>query len=273
MLGRRGDGLHDLDSLVVFAEIGDVIEARGGKTQGLTIDGRFAGGLDPADPGNLVTRAAGAFVAAAGRERAEPAFRLVKNLPVASGLGGGSADAAATLRLLNRLSGAALPAPQMQAVAERLGADVPMCLVSSPLHAGGAGESLRPLSGVPALPMVLVYPGVGVSTRAAFEALEPPYSRPLPSIPDRFDGPAAVAAWLTQTGNDLEPAARRIAPAIDEALEALRATDGCLLARMSGSGSTCFAIHADAETARDAAATIASRRGDWWVEATATRPG
>ncbi|WP_029075714.1 4-(cytidine 5'-diphospho)-2-C-methyl-D-erythritol kinase [Kaistia adipata] len=268
--GRRADGYHTLDSLVVFAAIGDTVEAvpaPGAASPSLSITGPFAAGLD-AEPDNLVLRAAEAY-AARGGAIAGFDLRLDKRLPVASGIGGGSADAAATLRLLARIAPLPRPAADPCAtIAPRLGADVPMCLRSTPLRARGIGEQLQPVTGLPWLPMVLVNPRVAVSTPAVFKALVRRDNPGLADMPVAFADAAALARWLETTRNDLEAPATALIPAIAEARAGLAAAPGCLLARMSGSGATVFGLFPDdASAARAATALVAAHPG-WWVAAT-----
>jgi 4-diphosphocytidyl-2-C-methyl-D-erythritol kinase len=251
--GRRDDGYHLLDSLVVFAPgAADRIIARPGPLS-LSIDGPFGAGLQ-ADGDNLVLRAAGLMGQGA-------ALHLHKALPLASGIGGGSADAAATLRAVARLTG--MPLPPAQDVL-RLGADVPVCLAGRPARMRGIGEVLDPVGAVP-VHMVLVNPGVAVPTPAVFRALASRANPPLPHIP-AFADAGAVLDWLTHTRNDLEPAAITVAPAIADVLTALRGA-GAALARMSGSGATCFGLWPDAEGAGRGAAMLARRHPGWWVQA------
>ena len=250
--GRRPDGLHMLDSLVVFADIGDVIEAEPARGLSLSIDGPFSMGLG-ASPDNLVLRAAEHVGGGA-------ALRLTKVLPVASGIGGGSADAAATVRALARLHGRALPDPVSLKV---LGADVPVCLASRPARMRGIGEELSPVPVLPEAWLVLVNPGVSVSTPLVFRALERPMNDRM-TMPDGFGDFTGFCAWLGTQRNDLEAAARTVAPAIDEVLGALRDAP---LARMSGSGATCFALYPDEGGALSAADRLRTDRPDWWVAA------
>ncbi|WP_411956759.1 4-(cytidine 5'-diphospho)-2-C-methyl-D-erythritol kinase [Paracoccus homiensis] len=247
--GRRDDGYHLLDSLICFADHGDRIALSPGGPS-LMIDGPFSAGLD-AGGDNLCLRAA----ALTG---ADAAIRLTKNLPVASGIGGGSADAAAVLRGLARL-GHPLPDDT-----HRLGADVPVCLRSAPARMSGIGEVVVPLPALPTLDLVLVNPGVAVSTPQVFAALDRRDNPPLPPIPDFADATALIA-WLRQTRNDLQAPACRIAPVIGQVLQALN-HHGAGLARMSGSGATCFGIF-DGAAAALAAASDLARRG-WWAVAT-----
>lgn len=248
--GQRADGYHLLDSLVVFAAAGDAVQLDPGPLS-LRIDGQFGAGLSFDD--NLC-------LDAARMAGANAAITLTKNLPVASGIGGGSADAAAVLRGLARM-GAALPDRP-----ERLGADVPVCLASRPLRMRGVGEVLDPVPDMPDLHLVLVNPGVGISTPQIFKALVQKDNPPLPPLPDRFDL-AGLVDYLKTCRNDLQAPAEALCPAVTDVLAALRA-EGALLARMSGSGATCFGIFADAAAAGLAAYRIGTGPGDWWITAT-----
>jgi len=258
VVGRRADGYHLLDSLAVFASVGDRLEARPAGAIGLELTGA-ARGL-PAGGENLVLRAARALAGVAGVS-AGAALRLEKVLPVASGLGGGSADAAAALRVLMRLWGVVLPARQLADIALALGADVPVCLDSRPARMGGVGEVLAPAPALPELGLVLVNPGVPVATAAVFAARAGGFSAPA-ALPAGWTSAAALAGDLARLSNDLEAPAIALAPPIGVVLAALRALPGCLLARMSGSGATCFGLFAGAAMA-SAAATILARPG-WW---------
>ena len=255
--GRRADGYHLLDSLVVFAGIGDRITAEAG-SDGLRVTGPRGAGV-PEGPENLVLRAAALFdppVAAA--------LTLDKHLPAASGIGGGSADAAATLAALAQLSGRPLPPA---AAVLRLGADVPVCLAGRPARMRGIGGDLSPVPALPSGWLVLANPGVAVPTPEVFRRLErrdhPPMPDPLPHSRDTAD----LAAWLAAQRNDLEAPARSIAPVIGAVLARLAATRGCALARMSGSGATCFGLYADEAEARSAADAIAAEQPGWWLAA------
>ena len=249
--GRRADGYHLLDSFVGFLDVGDVVTAALAPDYALRVEGPFSEGV-PDGPENLVLRAA----QAAGR----PArFVLEKHLPMAAGLGGGSSDAAAALRALERL-GVPLPADTLA-----LGADVPACLLARPLRMRGIGERITPLPPLPPIHLVLANPGVAVATPLVFGALASTAGAPLPAlIPDFADG-EALAHWLCAQRNDLQPAALRLAPAIGEVLAALAAAPGCRFARMSGSGATCFGLFPDRETAAQAARRLAAKRPRWWV--------
>ena len=253
--GQRVDGYHLLDSLVVFADVGDVIEVRAAPDLSLRVIGPQAQGL-PVGEDNLVLRAARAFVGAAGAE-----ITLTKNLPVASGIGGGSADAAATLRALARLW--AMPLPDADSVL-RLGADVPACLAGQPLRMQGIGERLQPLPDLPAAHLVLINPGVAVATPDVFKALPAKNNPALPDMPG-FASAVEMAQWLAAQRNDLEGPALQLAPVIGAVKQALTTAPGCLLARMSGSGATCFGLFADPAQAHSACAAISAAQPDWWV--------
>lgn len=256
--GRRGDGYHLLDSLVAFAGIGDRVEAEPAAGLSLAIDGPFARELG-AGPDNLVLRAA-LLLRDGGGDGA--ALRLTKSLPVASGIGGGSADAAATLRLLARLWDRPLPPPPVLA---GLGADVPACVRGRACRMRGIGEALEPVA-LPPFWLVLVNPGVPVATPTVFAALarrdNPPMQEPV-----AFADADALAGWLACQRNDLEAAATAIAPEIGGVLAALAATPGCRLARMSGSGATCFGFFVDAGPALAAAQILRLGQPAWWVAA------
>jgi 4-diphosphocytidyl-2-C-methyl-D-erythritol kinase len=255
--GRRDDGYHLLDSLVVFAGVGDRITAEAGGA-GLRVTGPQGAGV-PEGPENLVARAAALFdpPVAAG-------LTLDKHLPTASGIGGGSADAAATLTALAELDGR--PLPPAEAVL-RLGADVPVCLAGRPARMRGIGGDLSPVPALPAGWLVLANPGVAVPTPEVFRRLErrdnPPMPDPLPHWRDAAD----LAAWLGTQRNDLEAPARAIAPVIGTVLDRLLATEGCAMARMSGSGATCFGLYAEEAAARHAAAAVAAENAGWWLAA------
>jgi len=265
VVGRRPDGYHLLDSLVVFADVGDRLTAVPATELTLAIDGPFADGLgDGSD--NLVMRAGLALRAALGGDTPGAALRLTKNLPVAAGLGGGSADAAAALRLLSRLWDRQLPPGRLEALALSLGADLPVCLAGGPRLVGGIGEDVVPPPALPPAWLVLANPRLPVATAAVFRERQGPFSaagRWREVLPDA----AALAAALAERGNDLAAPARRLAPVIGEVLDELAALPGCLIARVSGSGATCFGLFADAAAATRAAERLAGRRPPWWVAA------
>lgn len=261
--GRRKNGFHELESLVIFADRGDLITVRPAARLGLSLSGPAAAGLRE-DKDNLVMRAARALAAHAGIA-AGAEIHLEKNLPIASGIGGGSADAAAALRALMRLWDLQLPPRALQEIALSLGADVPACLISQPLMMGGIGEQLQPVAQFPALDLVLANPGAALSTPAVFRALD--WQRPGPDRPP-LPCPctaAAAADWLENTGNDLQAPAAGLAPQITQTLVALQRQPGCTLARMSGSGATCFGIFTGPDKADEAAEQLSQHNPSWWV--------
>ncbi len=267
--GRRADGYHLLETLVVFAADGDRIGVSPASEDRFEITGPFAAGL-PADASNLVARARDLMRRRCDGAAAPVAITLEKNLPVASGLGGGSSDAAATMRALGCAWQHEEAPSTLGDAALALGADLPMCLAARPLVARGIGEAVTPVDGFPALEIVLVNPGVPVSTREIFARMESRANPPLPE-PGPLRDAADVAAYLAATRNDLEPAARALAPQIGEAAADLSA-QGALAARMTGSGATCFGIFADRRAARRAAERIQARHPGWFVLATRTLP-
>ncbi|MDB5372726.1 MAG: 4-diphosphocytidyl-2-C-methyl-D-erythritol kinase [Belnapia sp.] len=260
--GRRADGYHLLDSLAVFGPAADRLSAALAPELSLALAGPFAAGLAAGlspGPDNLVLRAARALAAEAGIP-AGAALRLEKHLPIASGIGGGSADAAAALRLLDRLWGLGWPMARLAAIGAALGADIPVCLAARPQRMQGVGEVLLPAPALPECGMLLVNPGVALSTPAVFRA-RPPGFTPAASLPDGWTDPAAMAADLGLLRNDLEAPAIALCPPVADVLAALRRLPGCLLARMSGSGATCFGLFADAAAAAAAARALP---GEWW---------
>ncbi len=267
--GRRDDGFHLLQSLVVFANFGDVISASPAKDISLNISGPFGEHLAGAD--NLAVKAAHAL---RGELKAGngAALHLQKNIPPSSGLGGGSADAAATLRILQALWGRNAAPEKMAALALALGADVPVCLLQRPAIMRGIGEKLEPLLAFPALHMVLVNPGVHVATPDVFKALEwqADEARKVPAPPLKFKNLQSVLEWLLRTGNDLQAPATAIAPKISETLAALGTLKGCRIARMSGSGATCFGLFDTASQARSAAIELRASNPDWWTRVAET---
>lgn len=261
---RRPDGYHELDSLVAFTDLGDALSFEHTDTLSLELAGPFAPAL-PAGADNLVLRAARALAAVAGRP-ASARIRLEKRLPVAAGVGGGSADAAATLRGLQRLWGTALGAAEIAELALTLGADVPVCLLGQPVRMGGIGELLQPLAGLPTLHLVLVNPGLPLATAAVFKALRAEtFGQRACVVPE-----APTLAWLQACRNDLEPPARTLLPVIGDILTALAAEPGCRVARMSGSGPTCFGAFATPAAAAAARQRMATQHPRWWVAACRT---
>ena len=265
VLGRRADGYHLLDSLVVFADVGDVVTARPAPALTLEIAGPFAGALQDDLAENLVWRAATALAERAGIEP-KAALALEKNLPVASGIGGGSSDAAAALKALGELWQLDLGERRFQGLAESLGADVPVCLFGEPAWIGGIGEAVAPAPALPPCSVVLTNPGLSVATPAVFKARTGSFSEPA-----RFEAApadaAALARLLETRRNDLTAPALSLAPEISEVLRALEAEAGVLIARMSGSGATCFALCADEGAALTAARRLSAAHSRWWVAA------
>jgi 4-diphosphocytidyl-2-C-methyl-D-erythritol kinase len=261
--GRRPDGRHTLESLAVFPETGDLLTAERSPLPALSLRGPFAAALGAGED-NLVARAVAALAAETG-EGQGVSITLDKRLPVASGVGGGSADAAAALRLAMRLWGRAPSLEALRRLALELGADVPVCLASAPALMGGVGEALSPAPPFPAFWMVLANPLQPVPTGAVFEALERRSNPPMDRPPARFADLGSLTAWLARQRNDLEAPARRIAPVVASVLSALRWSEGCRLARMSGSGATCFGVYAGEAEALAAAAAITRAEPGWWV--------
>lgn len=273
ILGRRDDGYHELESLVVFSGAGDTLSLAPGDALSLDISGPTAPAADAGDD-NLVLRAARNLA-----ERIEGltlgAFHLEKRLPVAAGIGGGSSDAAAALRLLARANGLIADDPRLYEAARVTGADVPVCLAGQARMMRGAGESLGPLLRLPLLPAVLVNPGVPVETRPVFArlGLQPGERVEAAAHPIVGDGAPALEllALLSRGRNDLEDPACLQAPVIVDTLAVLRAARGCKLARMSGSGATCFAIFSTPNAAARAARAIRTQHPEWWVKTAALR--
>jgi 4-diphosphocytidyl-2-C-methyl-D-erythritol kinase len=264
--GRRADGYHLLESLAVFTRFGDRVEIEPVESDRFSISGKY-GSAVPLDETNLVMRAREALRREAGPQGAPPvAIKLEKNLPVASGVGGGSSDAAAVLRGLVRTWQLDIGEAELARIGLSLGADVPMCLAAKPLIARGVGDELSAVPGFPALGLVLVNPSVAVSTPEVFKALASRDNEPLPPLPGKLDF-HSICNWLEATRNDLEPAARTIQPAITEALRALKKADAGF-ARMSGSGATCFGLFETGNVAKRAALDIRHRHPDWFVAAT-----
>lgn len=259
---RRADGYHELESLAVFADVGDELTLEQADELSLTIDGPFASELG-GEKDNLVLRAARALAEYAGREP-HARIRLTKNLPVASGIGGGSADAAATLRGLVQLWDLHIDQSALHAIALTLGADVPVCLLNEPAWMEGIGERVSPVSGLPEFSLVLVNPRVAVSTARIFGALKERTGTGQTLKPQNVRSCGMFAEYLRTTRNDLEMPAREEALIIGEVLNALERS-GAMLSRMSGSGATCFGLFENKGAADKAASLIASAHSDWWV--------
>lgn len=271
VVGRRDDGYHELDTLVTFAELGDVVVARpnpSGPPVGMAVEGPFADALVASCPSagdNLVVRAAAGLRTLAERachDCVPVHITLRKELPVAAGLGGGSADAAAAIAALSRLWSLPRNLAGREHLVRLIGADGAMCLSGRPLRARGIGDALA-LIAMPSWPIVLVNPGAALATPEVFARAEVARSGPLPSGGD-------VKAVLKAGGNDLEPAAKALAPEVGDVLKALATQPGAWLARMSGSGATCFALFENTDAAEAAARAITAARPAWWTRATRT---
>ncbi|MBP2447159.1 4-(cytidine 5'-diphospho)-2-C-methyl-D-erythritol kinase [Rhizobium leguminosarum] len=269
--GQRADGYHLLDMLVTFADCGDRLSFMRSPADAFSLSGRFGETLAGDGDANLVLRARDLLRAAVGPLAFPVHIHLEKNLPIASGIGGGSADAAATLRGLVRLWDTALPVETLAAIALQLGADVPMCLESRPLIARGIGEQIEAVPDLPAFAMLLANPLKGVSTPEVFRQLTTKNNQALNLAADL----AGRADWLAAIGaarNDLEPPARDLVPEI-AAISAMLQARGALLARMSGSGATCFGIFSTMAAAQDAAVALHAERPDWYFQVTETISG
>ncbi len=273
VLGRRPDGYHDLDSIVAFADCADHLSLDPGRPLGLAVTGPRAAECGAVDD-NLVLRAARRL-----SERIPGLklghFVLDKHLPAAAGIGGGSADAAAALRLLAAANGLAPDDPRLMEVARATGADIPVCVASRACIMAGVGENLTPLA-LPQLACVLVNPRVAVATKDVFTALGLRSGELRVGVSEMLEAitlPQAGASaedWIIELSggvNDLEAPAMKIQPVIGEVLAALRKTEGVRLARMSGSGATCFALYDDNDAARSAAQALTRAHSAWWVHA------
>lgn len=270
VLGRRADGYHEIESLVAFARFGDLLSLEPGGAIAVEKTGPFADALGSGDSDNLILRAAEAVQVRWPSARAG-SFHLTKRLPVAAGLGGGSADAAAALRLLARANPGVASDSDLLALAVSLGADVPVCLAGRASMIGGIGDEVTPLDAFPTVPAVLVNPSIALATAPVFEALgAPPHSAAGPHAPEvpRIGSLEDLAAFMEANSNDLQAAAARLAPAIDDVICALVAAPGCRRTAMSGSGATCFGLFEHEREAQNAADRIAQARPDWWVQAT-----
>lgn len=253
--GRRADGYHLIDSLVVFADIGDRVSLHLDTQNSLTVSGPMSSGV-PSDCSNLVIRAANLVGVCA-------AISLEKHLPNAAGIGGGSSDAGAVLRLLAHQSGQPVPEDGLS-----LGADVPVCLHAKAARMEGIGDQLTFLHGIPPLHAVLVNPGVAVPTGAVFANLTNRTNAPMPTTLPSDCSASELTDWLLNMRNDLEAPAIAAQPIIGDVLKTLANTQDCRLARMSGSGATCFGLYPSTASAQSARDIIATAYPDWWVIAT-----
>ena len=275
--GRRADGYHELESLVVFADVGDDLRVTPGTSLGLSVDGETAiesGDIDS----NLVLKAARALEKHHDTLRGGQ-FHLAKNLPVAAGLGGGSSDAAAALRLLAKINRLAETDNGLMAAARATGADVPVCLDPRPRIMRGIGDLLSGPLNLPQLPGILVNPRVAVPTAQVFKAraddsimreTPAPAQDPASHLVETTSAPTmeALIAAVSQSANDLEAPALALFPAVGEVLDEIRASDRCLLTRMSGSGGTCFGLFETVTDAKAAAERLQRARPGWWVRST-----
>lgn len=262
----EANGYHPLCSLMVFADVGDRVAIGLGEGS-LAVGGPFARQLG-SERDNLIFRAIRAFVEELGRPMAELSMSLDKQLPVASGLGGGSSDAGAVLRLIRDVFAPQVDDARLERVAAKLGADGPACLWARPVVAEGYGERLTPAPGLPVLAAVLVNPGVPVSTPAVYRRLDETtaFGDVLPPpMPDAFENPQELAAWLSLQRNDLEAPAVDVAPEVGAVLATLRDEPEVLLARVSGSGGTCFALCLDDLSAETLAERLQALAPNWWI--------
>lgn len=257
--GQRPDGYHLLDSLVMFADVGDRVRLVPADAISLEVTGPMAAGV-PADATNLVWQAAALY-------DLPVAITLEKHLPTAGGIGGGSSDAAATLFAMVDLTGNTT----MPEGTTGLGADVRVCLARQAARMRGIGEDVQPVEGAPELHAVLANPGIAMSTPEVFAALEQKENDPMPKRIPRWRGAWSAIDWISKQRNDLEGPALKLAPVIGDVLAALSALPGARLARMSGSGATCFALFEDRAEADDAADNLADAHPDWWVTAATLR--
>ncbi len=266
--GQRSDGYHLIETIVAFADVGDRLTVQDAQSDAFSICGPFASSLSD-DSGNLVLDALDALRTDARSSRSV-SIQLEKNLPVASGIGGGSADAAACLRALRRLWSLSHSDAELADIGVALGADVPMCLASKPLFASGIGEEIKPVSALPTMPLVLVNPNLAVSTPEVFKRLTHK-TNPGITLPAGDSGEDWITT-LTSMRNDLEPPAETVLPAVAECRSAL-SDSGALIARMSGSGATCFGLFDNGQKAAEVADAIRSAHPTWYVCATSTLSG
>ncbi|WP_420332737.1 4-(cytidine 5'-diphospho)-2-C-methyl-D-erythritol kinase [Roseibium sp.] len=262
--GQRSDGYHLLESLVVFPQIGDRLSIEASETLELLVEGPFAHDLEGPSEDNLVLKAAALFAEAAGNGPLKLKMTLSKRLPVASGIGGGSSDAATALRLLEEHTGIFIDDDRLHELALQLGADVPVCLWAQPQLMRGIGDDVSPAPQMPKCGMVLVNPKVGVSTPAVFKALKTRKNPALPPLPESFETLSDLTALMVSCRNDLQQPAIEICPAIGEILDALSVEDDIVFARMSGSGATVFGL---CEAGREMALerSLRTRHPDWWI--------
>ncbi|MTI19339.1 4-(cytidine 5'-diphospho)-2-C-methyl-D-erythritol kinase [Rhodobacteraceae bacterium RKSG542] len=264
--GQREDGYHLLDSVVVFPEFGDRLTLAPSDATSLDIEGPFADLLPGDQTGNLIFKAAQLLAESVPNSRGAM-IGMVKALPVSAGIGGGSADAAATFRALTRLWGISPSKQELEKLAARLGADVPMCLQSNPIRCRGIGEIIEPIPALPKGALVLVNPGVSLATPVVFEALQNKKNSGLPQMPEKFASIQGLAEWLKSCRNDLQAPATTLVPEIADVISVLQSQPETLLARMSGSGATCFALCSSLAAAQQLEERIRDNRPNWWCVA------
>ncbi|MHA7772184.1 4-(cytidine 5'-diphospho)-2-C-methyl-D-erythritol kinase [Roseibium sp. M-1] len=262
--GRRPDGYHLLDSLAVFPQIGDRIALEAAETLELRLEGPFARDLDGPADNNLILKAVRGFSEKSGIDLPKVRLTLTKRLPVASGIGGGSSDAATTLRLLEDFTGAYLSGEDMHQLALSLGADVPVCLFPEPQIMRGIGDDLSPGPALPSCGIVLVNPRAGVSTPQVFQALANRDNSALPLVPETFGSLSELSAYLASCRNDLQEAAIGLCPLIGHVLTALQEDTRIDFARMSGSGATCFGL-CETRDAMNVERALRNAHPDWWI--------
>ncbi len=266
ILGKRDDGYHELRSLVAFADFGDELSFAHANEFSLEIEGPFAADLEGE---NLIEKAVN-FVRLKGINIPGGCFHLMKKLPVASGIGGGSADAAAALRLVLRSFNVEASTLNFSEIASALGADIPVCMDQNPVFMTGIGEHLSPVAVFPKLPAVLINPGVPVSTGMIFKTLNAaPLSAGFKTVQcpgQKFSSLRDVVQYMSEHENDLQPIAMELEPAIAAILSLLEKQEGIHISRMSGSGATCFGIFENMDQANTAASNIADARSGWWVQ-------
>lgn len=273
VVGRREDGYHLLETLFVFTEAGDELTASAADSLLLTIEGPYAGALAGEAQDNLVLRAARALAEAAGLQNAGARLVLRKNLPVAAGLGGGSADAAAALRALNQLWVLNWSLEQLAEIGAGLGADIPACVYSQPMWGRGIGTELIPTRLAEALPVMLVNPGLPLATPDVFRAYAALGREFSAELPEQDSSLQPSLAWAAGLANDLETAARLCLPLLEEVRDALLVHEGARLVRMAGSGPTWFAVFDNQAQAGLAAERLRRCHPDWWVAETTVKCG
>lgn len=266
LTGRKKDGYHKLDSLVVFTDFGDTVSLEPANEFDFSVQGAFAKNLHNTDfSNNLVVRAAKMLSQATGNPL-HLKITLTKNIPLSSGLGGGSSDAAATISGLLDYWKLPRNAPYLPVLLTSLGADVPVCMACEPMQMRGIGDILLPASTLPEIPAVIVNPLRPCPTKDVFLGRTGSSYRPEVDLPESLSDIDPLIAFLKKQHNDLEPYAKRIVPEIGNVLTALSLTQGCLLPRMSGSGASCFGLYDSEEQAKAAAAKITHENPDWWVQ-------